>query len=323
MKRPHFIPVLLLATLVILCPFVPAIAEVAADFDDYPLTRITDKIYVIHGPFELPNKDNRGFRNNVVIVLTNAGVVVLDPGGSAWAGEMVVDRIRTLTRDPVVAVFNSHPHGDHWLGNESIKRAYPNSLIYGHPVMRDRVTGADGTFWLAQINSLTEGTAGGRRVVAPDRSVNDGDVVEIGDTRFRIHHIGHAHTDSDIMVEIVEQNTLFTGDVVRNGLLGIMESDASFSGNIAAIDAIIARDYMHYIPGHGHSGGIEVVNNYRTYLDTLLSKVRDLYAEQLSDYEMKPVLVETLADYRDWAGFEMRLGPHISRAYLEIEMETF
>ena len=318
MKIWYFTAVLLAATLVALGPAVSG-----AGADDYPLTRITDKIHVIYGPFELPNKGNRGFRNNVVIVLTSAGVVLLDPGGSAWAGEMVVDRIKSLTPDPVVAVFNSHAHGDHWLGNEGIRNAYPDSVIYGHPLMKDRVTGADGTFWLTQINSLTEGTAGGGRVVAPDRSVSDGDVVEIGDTRFRIHHTGPAHTDSDIMVEIVDQGTLFTGDVVRNGLLGIMESDASFSGNIAAIDAIMAMDFRHYIPGHGRAGGIEIVRNYRAYLDTLLSKVRDLYADQLSDYEMKPMLVETLSAYRHWAGFDMRLGPHISRAYLEVEMEAF
>ena len=45
------------------------------------------------------------------------------------------------------------------------------------------------------------------------------------------------------MVEIEGENTLFTGDVVRNGLLGIMEEDASFEGNIAAIDFIIGKKY--------------------------------------------------------------------------------
>ena len=73
--------------------------------------------------------------------------------------------------------------------------------------------------------------------------MNDGDVIEIGDTQFRVHHTGPAHTDNDIMIEIVDQNALFTGDVVRNALLGIMESDASFAGNIAAIDAIIKKKF--------------------------------------------------------------------------------
>ena len=49
---------------------------VHADEVDFPLTRITDKVRVIYGPFDLPNRSNRGFRNNVVIVSTNQGVVV-------------------------------------------------------------------------------------------------------------------------------------------------------------------------------------------------------------------------------------------------------
>ena len=65
---------------------------------DYSLHRVTDKIYVIYGPFDIPNNKNRGFRNNPVIVLTSQGVVVLDPGGSAHAGEMVVERSRPSAR---------------------------------------------------------------------------------------------------------------------------------------------------------------------------------------------------------------------------------
>jgi glyoxylase-like metal-dependent hydrolase (beta-lactamase superfamily II) len=89
----------------------------AGEFD-WPLERITDKIYAIYGPFDLPNPENRGFRNTAVIVLTTDGVVVFDPGGSAWAGERIAEKIKTLTDEPIVAVFNSHVHGDHWLGNE-------------------------------------------------------------------------------------------------------------------------------------------------------------------------------------------------------------
>lgn len=88
--------------------------------------------------------------------------------------------------------------------------------------------------------------------------MQDGDVIEIGGTRFRVHHSGPAHTDSDIMIELVDQNALLTGDVVRNGLLDIMESDASFAGNIAAIDKMVRKNFTHYIPGHGRVGGVDM-----------------------------------------------------------------
>ncbi len=292
---------------------------------DYSLNRVTDKIYVIYGPFDLPNSKNRGFRNNAVIVLTSQGVVVLDPGGSAHAGEKVAEKIRTLSKDPIVAIFNSHAHGDHWLGNEGVKRAYPQAVIYGHPGMKALVAGAEGDQWLAMIERLTEGTAGGKKVIGPDKTVNNGDVIVIGDTSFRIHHTGSAHTDNDIMIEVVDQKTLFTGDVVRNGVLGIMESDASFKGNIAAIDWMAQKKFKHYIPGHGLAGGVEMVRTYRAYLDKLLTTVKKLYAENpnLSDYEMKLAVLQAVSAYKNWDGFDLRLGSHVSRAYLEVEAEAF
>jgi hypothetical protein len=46
-----------------------------------------------------------------------------------------------------------------------------------------------------------------------------------------------------------------------------------------------------------------------------------MYDEGMSDFEMKPVLVEKLKAYQDWAEFEANLGPMISLAILEIEQE--
>jgi glyoxylase-like metal-dependent hydrolase (beta-lactamase superfamily II) len=189
--------------------------------------------------------------------------------------------------------------------------------------MKAMVDGAGGERWLAMIERLTEGTAGGRKVVGPDKALNNGDVIDIGDTSFRIHHTGPAHTDNDIMIEVVDQKVLFTGDVVRNGALGLMESDASFKGNIAAIDWMVQKKFKHYLPGHGRAGGIEIVQAYRTYLDKLLTTVKKLYTENLSDHEMKPKVLEAVAAYKGWDGFESMVGPHVSRAYLEVEAEAF
>jgi glyoxylase-like metal-dependent hydrolase (beta-lactamase superfamily II) len=306
------------------CSFFAAspLVTCAGDFD-WPLERITDKIYAIYGPFDLPNPDNRGFRNTAVIVLTTGGVVLFDPGGSAWAGERIVERIKSLTDDPVVAVFNSHAHGDHWLGNEGIRKSYPAAVIYGHPKMKAKVEGAGGQRWLDLINRVTEGKAGGKRVIAPDKTVNDGDVIAIGDTRFLIYHTGPAHTDNDISVEIIGEDALFTGDVVRNRFLGMMEGDASFKGNIAAIDFMLEKNFRHYIPAHGRAGGAEILKEYRAYLVTLKSTVKQLYDEGLADFEMKPEVVSALENYQQWPGFDIRVGPHISRVYLEIEAEEF
>ena len=175
----------LVITSLLLLVMAHQITVIASDFN-YPIRQVTNKIQVIFGPLDLPDSQNRGFRNNVIIVSTSKGIVLMDPGGSAWTGEMVARKIKSISDTPVVAIFNSHVHGDHWLGNEGIKRHFPNAVIYGHPKMKARLEQNDGLFWLETINRVTDNMADGKHVIAPDRTVNDGDVISVGDTDFRI-----------------------------------------------------------------------------------------------------------------------------------------
>lgn len=312
----------LVITSLLLLVMAHQITVIASDFN-YPIRQVTNKIQVIFGPLDLPDSQNRGFRNNVIIVSTSKGIVLMDPGGSAWTGEMVARKIKSISDTSVVAIFNSHVHGDHWLGNEGIKRHFPNAVIYGHPKMKARLEQNDGLFWLETINRVTDNMADGKHVIAPDRTVNDGDVISVGDTDFRIIHTGKAHTDNDIMIEIVGEGALFTGDVVRDRALSIMQEDSSFKGNIEAIDKIVSMNYKYYIPGHGSVGGVEMPQVYGAYLNSLRNIVKELFNEDMESFEMKPRIIKALADYSNWRGFELRLGAHISRVFLEIEQEEF
>lgn len=288
---------------------------------DYPLDRLTPNVYVIHGPTADPTPENQGFRNNPGIVLTREGAVVIDPGSSVHVGEMVVRKVKTLTGKPVVAVFNSHAHGDHWLGNEGIKLAYPRAVIYAHPKMKDMAIKDEGLMWIKAFNERSNGAAAGTTPVGPDKAVNDGEVITIGSTRFRVMHPGPAHTDHDLMIEVVEEKVLFFGDIVRSGLFSPFQ--ASFKGNIAAIDRGLKTSAKVFVPGHGKSGDRAAAMSYRRLLETMREQVRQNYRNGLSDFEMKPRIAEALADYRGWSGLDESLGPLVSAAYQEIEAEEF
>jgi len=38
---------------------------------------------------------------------------------------------------------------------------------------------------------------------------------------------------------------------------------------------------------------------------------------------MKPKVIAKASGFKNWNGFDLRVGPHISRAYLEVEAEAF
>ena len=124
---------------------------------DYPFERVAENTWVIHGPLGHPSVENQGFMNNPGIVLTSAGVVVVDPGSSVQAGEMVLRMISKVTKEPVVATFNTHVHGDHWLGNQAVRAAYPDAPIYAHPRQIEKVKAGAGDSWVAMMKRLTNG----------------------------------------------------------------------------------------------------------------------------------------------------------------------
>jgi len=288
---------------------------------DYPLTRLNDRLYVIYGPVSEPTIANQGFRNNIIFVISSEGVVVMDPGTSVYVGDMALKKIRGITDKPVVAVFNSHAHGDHWLGNQAFSQANPGIDIYAHANMIKQANEGEGDRWIKLFNEATANAVAGTKPVVPNKVVKDGDVIRIGDLSFRIHHTGLAHSENDIMVEIPELKAILTGDIVRNGMVGI--SSSSFKGNIAAIDRAMQTGATLYVPGHGKAGGQEVASTYRHFLDTLRSTVTTEYNAGKSDFEMKPTVVGALKSYTGWVRFNEHIGRLVSLAYLEVEAEAF
>jgi len=119
-------------------------AVVAGFLDGFKAEKVSEHVYVIHGPLEMPNETNEGFMNNPAFIVTDKGVVVVDPGSSVHTGNMLLREIRKVTDMPVIAVFDTHVHGDHWLGNDAIQRAYPDAAIYGHQTMISMVDQGEG-----------------------------------------------------------------------------------------------------------------------------------------------------------------------------------
>ena len=106
-------------------------------------------------------------------------------------------------------------------------------------------------------------------------------------------------------------------------MIGVMRDDASFKGNVAAIDAMLKKKFKHYVPGHGKAGNHEILENYRGYLNTVYTKVKEMYDQGLADFEMKKAIEKSVSKYKGWKEFDMMLGPNISRAYLEVEAAEF
>jgi len=294
----------------------------ATEVPDYPADKIAANTYVIHGPVELPDEINLGFMNNPGFVVTNDGVVVIDPGSSLQIGKMVLRQIKKITDKPVTHVLNTHIHGDHWLGNQAFSEAYPEALIMAHPKMISKANNGDAKRWLNLLERMTNGATKGTKPVVPTKAIHNAFQFKTGGMTFEIFASDTAHSRTDIMIHIIERSVVFTGDNVLNRRIASMD-DATFVGNIKACDTALQIKARHYVPGHGQSSNIGIVSQFKTYLNIVYSQATHYYDEGLSDFEMKPKIVAQLNDFKDWSDFDQMVGKHISLATLEAEAEAF
>lgn len=294
----------------------------ASEIKDYPITKIANNTYVIHGPLEFPSKSNKGFMNNPGFVVTKTGVVAIDPGSSVQVGRMLLRAIKKTTKNPVTHVLNTHVHGDHWLGNQAFAEAYPKAVIMAHPEMIKRAKAGAADSWVTTMYKLTEGESKGTRAVIPSTSVTHKQSFKTGGVEFRIHAPDKAHSFTDIMIEAVEESVVFLGDNVLSKRLPRMD-DGTFAGNAAACKLAIDLGAKIYVPGHGKSGDKNVVISFMNYLNIVYGEVSKHYEAGLTDFEMKPKILLKLKDYFDWVGFEHEMGKHVSLAVLEYEKNAF
>src|SRR5574343_611009 len=195
-------------------------AEEVADFvrgpaiKDYPLRQISKHVWIIFTPDAFPTPENQGMISNVTFVNTSKGVVFVDTGASVQIGEMSIRQLKKSLKKPVIAIINTHYHGDHWLGNHAYVEAYGKDLpLYSHPGTIKEIQGVQGNLWRTVMEQWTNQATLGTRVVPPRLPLEDGAELNFSDVTLRLHHYGKVHTPYDLCVEVLEDKVMLVGDV--------------------------------------------------------------------------------------------------------------
>lgn len=287
---------------------------------EFEFEAIAPNVYVMHGPLAQPNPDNLGFMNNPALIVAEDGLILIDPGSTLQVGEKILEEVAKISTKPVLAVFNSHIHGDHWLGNQAVRQSYPEADIFAHADTITQSLGSQGAGWLSLMSRLTEGKSQGTEIVPANKAVQHGDSVVIAGEEFRIHSLLPSHTDTDIMIEHVASSTIFTGDNCFHQRMGRFDDSSSIVGTIAALEYIVAQDFTRVVPGHGPTGSIgDSLMPYLTYLRDLESAVAEGLEQELEDYEIKKQVLARFEYMAEWAEFDAQFGRNVNKMYLELE----
>lgn len=206
----------------------------------------------------------RFMHQQIGAILTDDGPVIIDTRSTVGHAREVLADLRTLSRQPVAAVIDTHHHFDHSFGNHEFRPA----PIWGHvrcaerirANLRDPAAHAMNLVEIAEEYPTLTGELGDVILDPPDRTVDDeGAILEIGGRRIDLLWLGRGHTDNDIVIHVPDGDTVFAGDLLENGAppwIGDgypLDWPATIEGILAVVLAG-TQAVMAVVPGHGDVG---------------------------------------------------------------------
>ena len=336
MDRRHFLRTAAAFSALTTAEFAPwqamsAFAREVEDFvrgprvKDHPLRQVSKHVWMIFSPDGFPTPENQGMMCNITFINSAKGLVVVDSGASVQISEMAIRQAQKAFNKLVVAVVNTHYHGDHWLGNDALAAAYKNLPMYAHPGTIRDIRGIQGNMWRTLMEQWTNQATIGTRVVPPALPLEHGNELKFGDVTLRMHHYGKAHTPSDICVEVVEDKLTCVGDVAMDRRIANMD-DGSYLGTFKTYDELEknARSTI-WLPGHGEPGP-DVLKWNRDLFEGIYQTCEQAVKDGLPLEEAKALVLmdpRVANRARDTKGFENNIGKYVSLAYLEAEAAGF
>jgi glyoxylase-like metal-dependent hydrolase (beta-lactamase superfamily II) len=232
----------------LLCWLVPA-AWAQDKSAGLQLQPVAEGVWFVQGEAALGSSANRNFISNAGVVLTPAGVVVIDALGSPALAEELLSAIATVTPLPVRTVIVTHYHADHIYGLQVFKDrgaqiiAYSSGRLYLNSETAKLRLAASREDLFPWIDEKT-------RLQPADVWLTEDTTFELGGERFALRHAGPAHTPEDLVVVHERSGVMFSGDLVFRGRIPFV-GQADSSHWIKALGDLIALRPRVVVPGHG------------------------------------------------------------------------
>jgi glyoxylase-like metal-dependent hydrolase (beta-lactamase superfamily II) len=219
---------------------------------------------------------------NVGLVVGTEGALVIDTRASAEQAEELLAEIRELTDVPVRWVVNTHAHFDHTFGNGVFASA--------------------GAISFAQENAA--------KLVAVDNSFAVAKVIDLGDRRVELLHLGNGHTDGDVVVVVPDVDVFFAGDLIEESAPPSYGDDSYPLEWADTVDRLIGllSATAKVVPGHGAVVDAEFVRDQAGDLGTVANTISGLHHAGTS-------LEAALAHTDDWPWPVAHLEQAVRRGY--------
>lgn len=201
---------------------------------------------------------------NIGLVVGDDHVLMIDAGSHPDQGRELAATASRLAGRAVDHLVITHWHWDHWFGAAGVGA----SRVIGHERLGQ---------WRTHPGVLADAEeygVGPADILAPSEPMSLAKAVDLGGVRVEILHLGAAHTDTDLMVFVPEENVIFVGDLLEEGADPQFGPSTQVSGWPSVLDGALgaANDDTRFVPGHG-----QVVD--RMFAFRQRAEIAMLYAE--------------------------------------------
>jgi glyoxylase-like metal-dependent hydrolase (beta-lactamase superfamily II) len=158
------------------------------------IEKVKDNLYVITGSGA---GDQEAFSGgNVAVFITDGGVTIVDAKLPGW-GQLIVDRVKTVTNKPITRIINTHTHADHTGSNEFFGASIES-------IVQDNTK--------ANMAKMDE-FKGPKAQFLPKKTYKDSMQIGTGKDEIDLYYFGPGHTSGDSFVVFRDLRTMHVGDI--------------------------------------------------------------------------------------------------------------
>jgi len=275
-------------------PATPPVQPPAPLIRENATVKVSDNVYVI------PD-GGVGAVPNVGIVVGNKATLVIETGLGPRNGQTVLREVQKVSKNAEMYIVATHFHAEHALG-ESV---FPSSA----KVIRARAQQQDIDEFGIQPNFAARSPAMAELVKdaqfrRADEFFDSEKILDLGGVRVRLLWYGGTHTNGDTMIFIEGDRVLFAGDVVMNRrYLGFGSPRSSVQAWLNSLDKVAPLRPTRVVPSHGEMGDGSLIEQNRTFLAALQSRVAELKREgKTLEQATESVVAEFKSRYPNWTG---------------------
>ena len=207
--------------------------------------------------------EGQGHCNNIIIEMKDY-LIVVDANFPSGA-RLAMQTAKRISDKPVKYVFDNHHHGDHSYGNAVWTEAGATTLAYAG--VADELRRYEPARWRETVKTRPDVAELKRDAPEPPKQTFDKSPFVLKDStrEVRFYFFGWAHTRGDGFVYLPREKVLCTGDAVVNGPYNYT-ADANIGNWPLVIRAAQRLDVSYVLPGHGESGGKDLLEGQAQFM---------------------------------------------------------